>query len=162
MTHNTSGDAVDRHEQILIPFGNKKVKETSVNRAPFASTFYSVGEDQSLGNMLRAQLLQCKHVVFAGYRVPHPDVAKMEIRVHTDGEITPREAVLYASRELVHHLDLLSRRFLLEWEFKKAANAAAAGDGGAGAWAAEDKVGDDKGPRIKEVEVSPYGEVMGD
>ena len=132
MTHNTSGDSVDRHEQFLVPFGTKRLTEVPELGMPSTSTFYFVGEDHTLGNVLRSHLLHSSHVVFAGYRVPRPDEAKMEIRVQTDGEITPREAVVEASRELIRFCDLLSSRFFLEFELKKSANAAAAVKAGGG------------------------------
>jgi len=175
MTHNTSGDSVDRHEHYLLPFPDKKVSEVSVIGMPNTSTFYFLGEDHTMGNMLHSRLVKSKHVIYAGYRVPRPDEAKMELRVQTDGTTTPREEVLRLSRELVHHMDLLMKRFLLEWELKKAANAAAArkggaraaGEGGADNNGSNNSGGEDEEPNgevIKNEVASPkgYGWVMGD
>lgn len=39
---------------------------------PSTSVFKFNKEDHTLGNMLRARLLQSPHVLFSGYKVPHP------------------------------------------------------------------------------------------
>lgn len=39
---------------------------------PSTSVFTFNKEDHTLGNMLRARLLQSPHVLFSGYKVPHP------------------------------------------------------------------------------------------
>ena len=39
---------------------------------PNTSLFKLNKEDHTLGNMLRGQLLHSPHVLFSGYRVPHP------------------------------------------------------------------------------------------
>ena len=50
-----------------------------------------------------------------------------ELRVQTDGEITPRAALVVACRDLVTDLGTLSREFTKEWELRKMA-----GDGSNG------------------------------
>lgn len=44
---------------------------------------------------------------------------KFELRVQTDGEITPKEAVIAACHELVRDLGILSREFTKEYELRK-------------------------------------------
>jgi DNA-directed RNA polymerase II subunit RPB11 len=46
------------------------------------------------------------------------------LRVQTDGEITPRQAVINASKALIQDLGTLSREFTKEFELRKMANAA--------------------------------------
>lgn len=53
------------------------------------------------------------------FQVPHPLVPKFELRVQTDGEITPKEAVIAACHELVRDLGILSREFTKEYELRK-------------------------------------------
>ena len=55
-----------------------------------------------------------------------------ELRVQTDGSITPRQALMQACKDLVNDLGVLSREFTKEWELRKMV-----GDGG--------KVGDQNG-----------------
>jgi DNA-directed RNA polymerase II subunit RPB11 len=91
-------------------------------------------EDHTLGNLLRDKLLENSHVLFSGYKVrgaqshkclllivqvPHPLFAKFELRVQTDGQITPKEAVVAASAELIRDLNILSRRFTAAYELTK-------------------------------------------
>lgn len=45
----------------------------------------------------------------------------MELRVQTNGEVTPRNAVIQACRDLVSDLGVLSREFTKEWELRKMA-----------------------------------------
>jgi DNA-directed RNA polymerase II subunit RPB11 len=100
--------------------------------------FHFNKEDHTLGNMVRARLLKTEHVQYAGYRVPHPLVPTFDLRVQTDGHITPKEAVVKACRDIVQDLAELSRQFTKEWELakihrsSKAAAAAAQGGGGGG------------------------------
>lgn len=48
----------------------------------------------------------------------------MELRVQTDGQITPKEAVLAACHDLVKDLGTLSREFTKEYELRKMVGAA--------------------------------------
>ena len=82
-------------------------------------------EDQTLRNLLRAKLVKSEHVIFAGYQVPHPLFAVFKLRVQTDGEVTPKEAVVQACQDLVKELQLLDQEFTKEWELKKIAGAGA-------------------------------------
>ena len=95
---------------------------------PNASLFTFNKEDHTLGNLLRAKLAKSAHVLFAGYQVPHPLFATFKLRVQTDGEVTPREAVVQACQELVKELQMLDQEFTKEWELKKIAG----GGGGMG------------------------------
>ena len=59
-----------------------------------------------------------------------------ELRIQTDGTITPRAALQQTCRELVNDLSILSREFTKEWELRKMV-----GDGTKG----DDKDGKGKG-----------------
>jgi DNA-directed RNA polymerase II subunit RPB11 len=52
-------------------------------------------------------------------QVPHPLVPKFELRVQTDGEVTPKDALLAACHDLVKDLGILSREFTKEYELRK-------------------------------------------
>ena len=45
----------------------------------------------------------------------------VELRVQTNGEVTPRNAVIQACRDLVSDLGVISREFTKEWELRKMA-----------------------------------------
>jgi hypothetical protein len=51
--------------------------------------------------------------------VPHPLFAKFELRVQTDGGITPKEALVNSCKALVGDLAILSREFTKEYELRK-------------------------------------------
>lgn len=58
--------------------------------------------------------------------VPHPLFATIELRVQTDGTITPKEAVIGVAKSLVAELGQLSREFTKEFELRKMVTGAAA------------------------------------
>jgi len=88
---------------------------------PHAAMFTFNKEDHTLGNLLRAKLVKSEHVVFAGYQVPHPLFAVFKLRVQTDGEVSPKDALVQACLELVKELQVLDQEFTKEWELKKIA-----------------------------------------
>ncbi|KAJ5977821.1 hypothetical protein PENPOL_c001G04564 [Penicillium polonicum] len=117
-------DAPDVYEAILLAPGESKIDVEVDTRLPSAAIFTFRKEDHTLGNMLRQRLLKTAHVIFAAYRVPHPLTPEFQLRVQTDGEVTPRQAVINASEALIKDLGILSREFTKEYELRKAANAA--------------------------------------
>jgi len=86
---------------------------------PNTCIFHFNKEDHTLGNLLRSKLLTNSHVIFSGYKVPHPLFPKFELRVQTDGEITPKEAVLGSCKDLVRELNQLKSEFTKEYELRK-------------------------------------------
>lgn len=86
---------------------------------PNTSYFNFNKEDHTLGNLLRAKLLSSPHILFAAYRVPHPLFPTFELRVQTDGEITPKEAVTACCKDLIAELGVLDRGFKREYELRK-------------------------------------------
>ncbi len=112
-------NAPDRFELYLLADGEKKITLTPDSRIPNAANVKFEKEDHTLGNMLRAQLLQDARVVFAGYRVEHPLVASFTLRVQTEEDYEPREAVVNAARALLDQLTHLRSNFEREWELKK-------------------------------------------
>ncbi|SCM02726.1 DNA-directed RNA polymerases I and III subunit RPAC2, putative [Plasmodium chabaudi chabaudi] len=50
------------------------------------ATFCFENEDHTLGNCLRCILLQKEGIEFAGYTVPHPTQAEINLRIQTTGE----------------------------------------------------------------------------
>lgn len=60
------------------------------------------------------------HVIFAAYKVPHPLFPQFELRIGTDGEITPKEALKESCRGSVQDLQTLSNEFVKEWALSEA------------------------------------------
>ncbi|KAI9664919.1 MAG: DNA-directed RNA polymerase II core subunit [Bathelium mastoideum] len=119
IVNSCDNDAPYRHELILLGDGEKKVTMAIETRVPNAAVFTFNKEDHTLGELLRARLHKDKRVIFSGYKVEHPLLPKFDLRVQTDGDITPKEAVLKACRDTVQDLATLSQEFTKEWELKK-------------------------------------------
>ena len=137
--------APDRYELFLLGEGEKKVtlevetrKPTiappqpthhslyltlspffTATGVPNAALFTFNKEDHTLGNLLRDKLTRSPHVLFAAYQVPHPLFAVFKLRVQTNGEVTPKQAVVQACNDLVKELQTLDQEFTKEWELKK-------------------------------------------
>ena len=70
------------------------------------------GQDHTLGNVVRHYLLKDRRVRFAGYKKPHPLEERIEIKVHTNGEVKPEKAVQEACLNLSEDLEQLSSEFM--------------------------------------------------
>jgi DNA-directed RNA polymerase II subunit RPB11 len=57
--------------------------------------------------------------MFAAYKVPHPLFATFELRVQTDGTITPKEAVITTCSQVIQDLSKLNESFQTEWLGKR-------------------------------------------
>lgn len=57
------------------------------------------------------ELLQDDHVIFAGYRQPHPLQHNIQIKVQTDGDESPVEAMQNSVDHLIQQIDELKRQF---------------------------------------------------
>jgi len=89
---------------------------------PNTAIFAFLKEDHTLGNLLTSRLHSYPTVTFAAYIVPHPLFANFDLRVTTDGSISPKEALLTACKDLVSDLSALSNEFTKEIELNKIAN----------------------------------------
>jgi len=116
-------NAPDRYELFLLGDGEKKVTWKDDTRVPNTAIFTFLKEDHTLGNLLSQRLHKYSFIQFSAYKVPHPLFAEFELRITTDGSVTPKEAILQACKDVVQDLDVLSREFTKEWELKKIAAA---------------------------------------
>ncbi|KAM0701472.1 hypothetical protein Q7P35_011834 [Cladosporium inversicolor] len=114
-------DEPDRHELFLLADGERKVEMETVTQVANAALFTFNKEDHTLANMLRDKLYRMDHVTFAAYKVPHPLFATFQLRIHTDGEVTPKAAIIKACGELITELQELDQEFTKEFELKKMA-----------------------------------------
>lgn len=60
--------------------------------------------------------------------VPHPLFATFELRIQTDGTMTPKEALVSCCKALVGDMEILSREFTKEYELRKMVSGDAGGD----------------------------------
>lgn len=95
-------------ESFLLLDGEKKITFEKDTKVPNAVVFTILKEDHTLANMLRAQLLKDPHVIFAGYKIPHPLEHKVILRVQTtEQDYTPVHAMENAIKDLIFEMDLL-------------------------------------------------------
>ena len=86
-------NAPETHELFTLPPGKSKVEYEVDSRIEFAGTFTVYLEDHTIGNITRMQLLQDERVRFAGYKAPHPLEHRIQVRIQTNGQITPHQAL---------------------------------------------------------------------
>ncbi|OXA46561.1 DNA-directed RNA polymerase II subunit RPB11 [Folsomia candida] len=98
-------------ESFVLYEGEKKILVELDTKVPNAAIFTINKEDHTLGNMIRMQLLKDPHVLFAGYKQPHPLDPKILIRVQTTADYTPQDALKNAITDLISELSLLEERF---------------------------------------------------
>ena len=83
---------------------NKIIPDTKV---PNAAIVKIEREDHTLANLLRAQLLKDDRVLFAAYKVEHPLFANFVLRIQTEDDYSPREALQNACSGLISELDVI-------------------------------------------------------
>ncbi|TID27667.1 DNA-directed RNA polymerase Rpb11 13-16kDa subunit conserved site [Venturia nashicola] len=113
-------DVPDRYELFLLDEekGEKKVTYILDTRVPNTAIFTFNKEDHTLGNLLTERLHSYPFVHFSAYKVPHPLFATFELRVSTDGTLSPKEALLQACREIISDLLTLKGKFTHELEVR--------------------------------------------
>ncbi|MBW0496599.1 hypothetical protein O181_036314 [Austropuccinia psidii MF-1] len=127
-------NAPNRYELYTLGEGESKLLIDEDTKIPNACTITVNKEDHTLANMLRSQLLQLPHVIFAGYKVPHPLEPRFIIKVQTDGTNTPIQAIQEALKSLILTLDRMRGALQNEFRLAKAVGVGEmmAGVGGAG------------------------------
>ncbi|KAF2854554.1 RBP11-like subunits of RNA polymerase [Plenodomus tracheiphilus IPT5] len=118
-SHDSEVDIPNRFELFLLDDGQAKVETKEETRVPNTAIFTFNKEDHTLGNLISQRLLKYDQVMFAAYKVPHPLFATFELRVQTDGTITPKDAVIRCCRDVVQDLQKLNDSFQQEWLGKR-------------------------------------------
>lgn len=109
--YNKEMNAPPSFESFLLFEGEKKITVVKDTKVPNAAVFTVMKEDHTLGNLITMQLHKDPHVLFAGYKVPHPLEHKFVLRVQTTPDYTPQEAFTNAITDLVSEISLLEERF---------------------------------------------------
>jgi DNA-directed RNA polymerase II subunit RPB11 len=104
-------NAPETHELFTLPPGKSKVEYEVDSRIEFAGTFTVYLEDHTVGNITRMQLLQDERVRFAGYKAPHPLEHRIQVRIQTNGQITPHQALTESLGSLSTTLKSLQSQF---------------------------------------------------
>eukprot|EP01041_Mallomonas_annulata_P013633 gene13633-28953_t len=90
----------------------KRLTYTPDTKVPNAGMFELRKEDHTIGNLLRMQLLRDSAVRFAGYRIPHPLIFDVHVKVQTmDHRSTPTTVFVAALEDLKNETYLLQTGF---------------------------------------------------
>ena len=83
MSENQEMEVDSQQEDLNTP--QAQPKTVSVSRSPPEdmqnATYSFTGEDHTLGNIVRNQIVKNKHVEFCAYSVPHPSEQICNIRI---------------------------------------------------------------------------------
>ena len=88
----------------------KRAGENDMHNATYSFT----GEDHTLGNLLRNQIIKNAHVEFCAYSVPHPSEPVMNVRIqcHKDGSNNDTKKVLnHGLKRISKICDVLTEKF---------------------------------------------------
>lgn len=83
-------------------------------RLPNTAMFTVQREDHTLGNVLSRRMQQEPHVLYAGYRVPHPLEHVFCLKIQTENSTTPIAALQQGIDNLISDLSVLEDRFKAE------------------------------------------------
>ncbi|KND93414.1 DNA-directed RNA polymerase II subunit RPB11 [Tolypocladium ophioglossoides CBS 100239] len=109
-------------ELFLLGEGEKKIEEKVYSGMSNTSDFILNKEDHTLGNLLSEHLKLHPNVYMAGYKLAHPNVPNLFIRLQTDGSKTPREVFCAVCEKLINQLESLHQEFTREWELRRITN----------------------------------------
>ncbi|KAG8834453.1 DNA-directed RNA polymerase II core subunit [Serendipita sp. 399] len=106
-----SSNLPDRQSLYVLQDGERGLEIIEDTKIPNAATFRVYKQDHTLANLLRAQLLEDKTVIFAGYKVPHPLEPYFLLKVQTNGTVAPSDAVKGACAAIINTVVNLQKRF---------------------------------------------------
>jgi DNA-directed RNA polymerase II subunit RPB11 len=119
---STEEDRPAPDEHIVLLEGEEKVVEHNHKENANTSTFSVKKEDHTLGNLISQRLLTYDSTVFAAYKIATPHETVVDLRVTTDGTITPKEAVIKCCKDVIVDLENLKGSFKQELEIKRIFN----------------------------------------
>ena len=90
-------DQYKEQEDKIIINNIEKIENTTV--------FTINKEDHTFGNAVKMMLLRNPKVRYVAYRKPHPLENKIELKIQTNGEITPIKALREALKNLNDDID---------------------------------------------------------
>ena len=112
----------ERYECYVLEPDETKVKFTKDTKHEHSATFTVLKEDHTLGNLLRMQLLQDNRVLFAGYKVPHPLLYELVLKVRTDGRASPTNVLIDSIDVIMGNIKDTSEKFKHLVQDHKSAN----------------------------------------
>jgi len=101
----------ERYESYVLEPVQTKVTYKKDTKTINSGTFTILKEDHTLGNLVRMELLANENVYFAGYKVPHPLIHEVVLKVRTDGTIEPIQAVINTVDNLLEKLKHVANQY---------------------------------------------------
>lgn len=115
-------NAPDRFELFLLGDGESKLHIEPDTKSPNAVVITFEKEDHTLGNLIRAELLNDPKVLFAAYKVEHPLFARFKMRIQTVENYDPKDALKNACNSIINKLGILKTNFETEWNLQTLAS----------------------------------------
>ena len=72
------------------------------------------GADHTLCNAMKTELLSDKHVKIATYSIRHPQISAPQMLLETDGEVSPKNALINVVQRLHKINEKFKKEFLKE------------------------------------------------
>jgi len=104
-------NAPERSQSYVLEPGEPKISHAKDSVIPNAANFQINKEDHTIGNLLKADLVRNKRVVFAAYQHPHPLQNFINLKVQTNGEKTPLKELVVTCKNLGTLIDVLDEEF---------------------------------------------------
>lgn len=115
-------NAPDRFELFLLAEGESKLEIEPDTKSPNAIVVTFNKEDHTLGNLIRAELLNDNKVLFAAYKVEHPFFARFKMRIQTVEGYEPKDALKNACNSIINKLAVFKTNFETEWNLQTLAS----------------------------------------
>ena len=115
-------NAPDRFELFLLGDEESKLHIEPDTKSPNAVVITFEKEDHTLGNLIRAELLNDPKVLFAAYKVEHPLFARFKMRIQTVENYDPKDALKNACNSIINKLGILKTNFETEWNLQTLAS----------------------------------------
>ena len=104
-------NAPERSTSYVLEPGEPKISHAVDTRIRNAANFQINKEDHTIGNLLKADLLKNKRVLFAAYQHPHPLQNFINLKVQTDGTKAPLKELVATCKNLGTLIDVLDEEF---------------------------------------------------
>jgi len=96
--------------KLVIPKKNK-IKWKFDPSIPNFGLFRIIKEDHTIGNIIHNKLLDLKGVIFCAYKKPHPLEQFIILKIVTDENLTPLQALDSSLKDLYIELSVIEEAF---------------------------------------------------
>ncbi|KAJ3438069.1 DNA-directed RNA polymerase ii subunit rpb11 [Anaeramoeba flamelloides] len=101
----------ESYESFVLEQGEDKITAEKDTRVTNSMNFVIRKEDHTLGNLIRMALLEDQNVLFSGYKIPHPLSFDLHLKIQTNGQTTPTQALETSISNLKKTIKKLEKDF---------------------------------------------------